>query len=157
MGRACFFLEGLQENWFFCLFLFPATDHVILLTVPFHFQNQQWLVKSFSHLVTLCFFVVLFFRAALAGYEGSQARGQIGAVAAPAYTTGTAMPDPSCVCDLHHSLQQRWILNPLSEAKDWTCMLIDPSQIHFCCTMTGTPTSCYSDTNFFFSDSLLHI
>ena len=28
-----------------------------------------------------------------------------------AYTTATAMPDPSWICDLHHSSQQRWILN----------------------------------------------
>ena len=27
-----------------------------------------------------------------------------------AYTTATAMQDPSHVCDLHHSLQQHWIL-----------------------------------------------
>ena len=30
----------------------------------------------------------------------------------PAYATATAMPDLSHVCDLHHSSQQRWILNP---------------------------------------------
>ena len=30
----------------------------------------------------------------------------------PAYTTATASPDPSGVCDLHHSSWQRWILNP---------------------------------------------
>ena len=32
------------------------------------------------------------------------------------YTTATAIQDPSRVCDLHHSLQQRWIPDPLSEA-----------------------------------------
>ena len=36
----------------------------------------------------------------------------------PAYTTATATQDPSRVCDLHCILQQHWILNPLSEAKD---------------------------------------
>ena len=35
-----------------------------------------------------------------------------------AYTTTTAMPDPSHVCDLHHSSQQLQILNPMSEARD---------------------------------------
>ena len=34
----------------------------------------------------------------------------------PAYITATAMADPSYVCDLHR--RQRWILNPLSEARD---------------------------------------
>ena len=47
-----------------------------------------------------------------------------------AYTTSTAMPDPSLVCNLHHSSQQRWILNPLSEARGWTCVLMDTNQIH---------------------------
>ena len=41
----------------------------------------------------------------------------------PAYTTATAMPDLTCVCTLHHSSQQQWILNPLSEVRDtgWGC------------------------------------
>ena len=30
----------------------------------------------------------------------------------------TAILDPSRICDLHHSLWQQWILNPLSEARD---------------------------------------
>ena len=35
-----------------------------------------------------------------------------------AYTTATETPDPSHVCDLHHSSWQHGILNPLSEARD---------------------------------------
>ena len=46
----------------------------------------------------------------------------------PAYTTATKMPDPSCICDLCHSSQQCWILNPMSEARDQTCILMDTSQ-----------------------------
>ena len=38
----------------------------------------------------------------------------------------TAMPDPSCVCDPHHSSQQCWILSPLSEARDRTHNLMVP-------------------------------
>ena len=37
-----------------------------------------------------------------------------------AYLTATAMPDPSHVCNLHHSSQPRQILNPLSKAGDQT-------------------------------------
>ena len=37
-----------------------------------------------------------------------------------AYTTATATPDPSRVCNLHHRSWQHWILNPLSEARDQT-------------------------------------
>ena len=36
----------------------------------------------------------------------------------PAYTTATATRDPSHVCNLHYSSQQRRILNPLSGAGD---------------------------------------
>ena len=38
----------------------------------------------------------------------------------PAYTTATATPDLSRVCDLHHSSWQCRILNPLNEARDRT-------------------------------------
>ena len=45
----------------------------------------------------------------------------------PAYTTATATPDPSHVCDLHHSSWQLWLLNPLSEARDQIRILTDTS------------------------------
>ena len=32
--------------------------------------------------------------------------------------TATATPDPSCICNLHRSIGQCQILNPLSEARD---------------------------------------
>ena len=39
------------------------------------------------------------------------------------------MQGPGCVCDLHHSLQQCWILNPLCEARDQTRILMDTSWV----------------------------
>ena len=57
----------------------------------------------------------------------------------PAYTTATAMPDPSRICDLHHSSWQHWIPNPLSEIRDRTHILMDSSQIRFPCATMGTP------------------
>ena len=56
-------------------------------------------------------------------YRDSQARGLIGAT----------------VASLHHSSEQRWILNPLSEARDQSRNLMVPSQISFCCATKGTP------------------
>ena len=38
----------------------------------------------------------------------------------PAYTTATAMWDPSRNCDLHQSSRQRWISDPLHEGRDLT-------------------------------------
>ena len=41
-----------------------------------------------------------------------------------AYTTTTATQDPNRICELHHSPQQRQILNPMSEAWDQTSWLL---------------------------------
>ena len=43
--------------------------------------------------------------------------------------TAIATPDPSHVCDLHHSSQQHPILNPLSEARDQILILRETSWV----------------------------
>ena len=50
----------------------------------------------------------------------------------PAYTTATATAtrNLSHVCNLHHSSRQHRILNPLSEARDGTRILMDTSRAH---------------------------
>ena len=63
----------------------------------------------------------------------------------PAYThshsnTGS---EPSRVCDLHHSSGQHQILNPLSQARDWTCILMKASQICFHWTSMGIPINSF--------------
>ena len=63
-------------------------------------------------------------------YGGSQARSRIEAITL-AHTTATAVPDLSRVCKLHHRSWQCQIPNPLSEARDRTCILTDNSQICF--------------------------
>ena len=47
----------------------------------------------------------------------------------PAYPTATvtAMPDPSRICDLHHTSRQHQKLNPLSGARDQTRIPMDTS------------------------------
>ena len=46
-----------------------------------------------------------------------------------AYAIATATQDLSCVCNLHHSSGQHQILNPLSKARDQTCVLMDTSWV----------------------------
>ena len=52
-----------------------------------------------------------------------------------AYTTATTMWDPNYVCDLYHSSWQC----SLSEARDWTFILLATSQICFHYATMGTP------------------
>ena len=47
----------------------------------------------------------------------------------PAYTTATATRDPSNVCDLYHSSQQRQKFSSLSEARDPTHIFMDTSWV----------------------------
>ena len=47
----------------------------------------------------------------------------------PAYARATATQDLSHIHNLHHSSQQRWIHNPLSEARGQTHNLMVPSWI----------------------------
>jgi len=61
----------------------------------------------------------------------------------PVYTTATATPDLSHVCNILHSARQRQILNPLSEARDQTPNLMSPSKIHFRWATMGTPKPKY--------------
>ena len=94
-------------------------------------------VLAAALLIFFFFGFVLFFcvfRPAPAAYGGSQARGPIRATAASLHRRS----DPSHVCDLHHSSWQHRILDPRSEARDGTCVLMDGSQVHFCCARTSS-------------------
>ena len=59
----------------------------------------------------------------------------------PAYATATAPWDPSHIMD--HSSQQRQIPDPLSEARDQSCILTDTSWICFHCATAGPPRNLY--------------
>ena len=61
----------------------------------------------------------------------------------PTYAMATATWDLSLIFDLHRSSWQWWILNPLSEAMNQTCILVDSSRAHYCCAMVGTPGMLY--------------
>ena len=59
-----------------------------------------------------------------------------------ACTTAMATQDLSLVFELHHSLRQRRILNPLNKARDQTLNLMDTSQILFLNARTYTVYIC---------------
>ena len=89
-------------------------------------QPVLYTCLSFSHCWILFLFYFLLFRAAPKVLQlGVESKLQ-----PPAYTTATATWDPSRICDLHHSSQQRRILNPLSETRDQTHILMDTSRVH---------------------------
>ena len=85
------------------------------------------------YLVVVCFILVLLFC-----FLGPHTRhievrslGVKSELQLPAYTTDTATPDLSGICNLYHSWWQHRILNPLSEARGQTCIFTDTSWIHF--------------------------
>ena len=96
-----------------------CTGSTLIFTALFNFSTCAAEVST----VLTIFFL---FRAALVAHGISQARGWIGAIAAT----------------LHHShgnSRQRWILNPLRKARDWTPVLMDTSRVCYCWAIMGTP------------------
>ena len=61
-----------------------------------------------------------------------------------AYATATAMQDLTHNGDLHHTSWQRWILNPLSRARDQTHILIDANWVCYCWATTGPNSSSFA-------------
>ena len=94
----------------------------IIETFPYKINLHSFFSFSF-----LFFFL---FRTAPAAYGSFQNRGWIRAAVA-AYTTNTAIQDPSSICNQHHCSQQCWILNPMSGARDQTPALMDTSRVHY--------------------------
>ena len=89
------------------------------------------LVSCFPSSMLLLFRFFLFpslFRAAPAAYGSFQARSRTGAVAAGLHHT--AAQDLSHVWDLHHTQQQCQVLNPLSDARNQTHIVMDTSWVH---------------------------
>ena len=131
-GRLCLFLVTCKICFFsktyywydfvrymFCRYILPICG------LSFHsFSGVFWWTEVF-HFILL----FLLFRAALLAYGVSQARDQIGTVAA-----GIRHSHSNTDSELHLQLPAyttaHGILNPLSKARDWTCILMDACQIH---------------------------
>ena len=85
-------------------------------------------------------FLFLFFRVTSAAYGSCRGKSQIEATAAGLATATTAR-DLSRICNPTQSSQQHQILNPLSEARDWTHILMGPSRVNFRWATTGTQSN----------------
>ena len=125
-------VNALERNLWFCL---------INRTLKFNFGPFIGAAISFPLLFLFFSFLSFFFRATPTAYGKSQAGVKL-ELQLLAYVTATATPDPSHIYYLHHSSQQCWILNPLKEARDWTCLLMNAGQIRFRWAMMGTPIYC---------------
>ena len=109
----------------------------VLLTLQFHtgsllppchsgscLKPSSHSASSGTHLLLSCFFSFFFkfFLFCLLGPHLQHTKvvrlGVESGLQPQAYTTTTAMWDSNHVCNLHHSSQQRWILNPLSKGRD---------------------------------------
>ena len=91
-----------------------------------------------SNLAFLFCFILFAFQATATVYGSSQARGWIEALATD-LCHSHSNTESKCICDyttVHHNT--RWF-NPLSKARDWTCVLMGTSQVHYYWATTGTP------------------
>ena len=109
----------LHEKWTFppsfLFFLVKELSFLLNMLLERFSQKDQGPCHHQTPQILLFFFLT--FRATHAAYRSSQARCPIrGAAASPCHSHG--MPDPSHICDLHLSLWQHWILNPLIKARD---------------------------------------
>ena len=121
--------------------LWPITDLLSNLQIFF--------INSHSSRTGFFFFFFLAFSTEPTAYGRSQARG---GMRAAARATATATPGPSLVCDLHHSSLHCWILNPLSEARDQTSILMDTSRVGYHWATMGTPHWWYFEFSHLLTD-----
>ena len=104
----------------------------------FLFLRWFWTKYSFGFYFYAPLFKNLLFRATPAAFGSSQTRGLIGAVAA-----GLCHNHSNAKSELHRwptpQLTASQILNPLSKARDQTCILVNPSRVHYCWARTELP------------------
>ena len=111
--------------------------------------NMLCIMAMENNVFIFIFFIFLLFRAADAAYGSSQVRGQIRAVADSLHHSNSNTRSEPCLQPIPHSWQCQ-ILDPLSEARDQTSIVMDTSQIGVPFAATRTPENhvfkCEKDT-----------
>ena len=115
--------------WNFVYFIYLFIHSFIYFNIVFMY-----------YLFNVCMYVCMYllFRATPVAYGSSR----LGLESEPqllAYATATAMQVSSHVWGIHHSSGQCWFPHPQSEARDWTCILMDTSWIPLGCATMGNP------------------
>ena len=105
------------------------------------FIKPQMLTQNYERVVglRLTFFVLFCFLGLHLRHMEVSRLGVESELYLPVYTTATALWDLSHICDLHRGSQQCQIPDTRSEPSDQTLILMDTSQICFCCTAMETP------------------
>ena len=115
-----------KKSFIFSFFIILFEFHLVHKFA--NLKEKQWevifLTKAFFFNSFLIFNFFFLFMATPGAYGSSQARDQIWAAAARLHNSNTK---PKLCLWPSLQLRQCWILNPLSKARDRTCILMDPS------------------------------
>ena len=105
-------------------------------------QYQSQTIEVFFWWIFCLLFFFFFFKGLHPGHMEVPRLGVESELKLPA--TATATPDPSLVCNPHHSSWQCWIPNPLSRARDWTHIFMNATQVRYHWATMGTPNGSFS-------------
>ena len=94
---------------------FGNEENVLKLMMVMVAQFYECYQKTLNCILYYYYYYCLSFEGHTHGIWRFSGQGSNQSHSCQPYTTATAMPDLSRVCDLHHSSQQHWILNLLSE------------------------------------------
>ena len=112
--------NSFHMQMYFYIFVGEDELHILLLCHLF-LREDNFVLLLLLLLLLLCFLGIWKF----------QVEGSSPSCSCRPCVTAPATQDLSRVCDLHHSSGQCQIINPLSRAKDQTCILMDTSQFCF--------------------------
>ena len=141
---SCFSCFYLMNEW---ILISWKTSHLSFLFIIFfcpkvsllHYLVYSLYVFLLRFSISLFFFFFFLYFVFLGLHPRHMEVPRLGVESGLAYTTATATPDLSHICDLHCSSWQPRILNPLSNVRNPTCILMVTSRVCYCWALTGTP------------------